>query len=59
MVGSPSLRRGRDAPPPLTEKLGVKFRAEHSLQLGLQHLLQHTQGPHHVHLQSWLQAHQL
>lgn len=37
----------------------MKFRAEHSLQLGLPGLLQHTQGPHHVHLQGWLQACQL
>lgn len=29
---------------------------ENCLQLCYLHLLQHTQGPHQVHLQGWLQA---
>lgn len=42
----------------LTEKWGVESRVEDSLELCLPHLLQHTQSPHQVHLQSWLQARQ-
>lgn len=34
----------------------MKLGAQHGLELGLPRLLQHAQGPQHVHLQAWVQA---
>lgn len=37
----------------------MEVGVQHGLKLSLPRLLQHTQGPQHVHLQDWVQAGQL
>lgn len=59
-VAARSSAKGQLAAPLLlTEELGVEVRAQHGSEPSLPRLLQHTQGPHHVHLQAGVQASQL